>query len=123
MKNSNRNFGIVFFCFFVILGLWPKLNNENINLLFILISFIFLILGILNSKILQLPNKYWTKFGILLGKFISPIVMTIIYFFVVTPIGLLLRIFGKDILKLKKNLNKTYWIKKVKTDTDMKKQF
>ena len=114
---------LFFFCFFVILGLWPKLNNENINLLFILISFIFLILGILNSKILQLPNKYWTKFGILLGKFISPIVMTIIYFFVVTPIGLLLRIFGKDILKLKKNLNKTYWIKKVKTDTDMKKQF
>ena len=117
MKNipeigSNRSFGIVFFIFFLILGLYPIINNGEIRIWLIAISIVFLFLGLLNSKILSPLNIVWFKFGIFLGKIISPIVMIMIFFIVVTPIGLLMRIFGKDILNLKYNDNKSYWIEK-----------
>ena len=86
-------------------------------------NILFLILGLLNSKILTPLNKVWFKFGILLGKIVSPIVMGIIFFLVVTPIGLLMRIFKKDLLNLKFNKNNSYWIKKTEPKSKMKNQF
>ena len=128
MKNlklpSNRNFGIVFFIFFFILSLWPLLNNGEILKLPLILSIIFLLLGIFNSKILTPLNRMWMKFGLLLGSIISPIVMGIIFFGIITPTGFILRIFKKDILMLKKNQkNNNYWIDKDNSNNDMKNQF
>jgi len=127
MKNiktsSNKSFGIVFFIVFIIISLYPLLNQEDIRIWSLVIALIFFILALLNSKILTPMNKIWTRFGLFLGNFISPIVMGIIFFFVVTPIGLLMRLFGKDILNLKKNKFSTYWIKKTNHKSSMEKQF
>ena len=122
-KTTNKNFGIVFFVFFLILSIYPVLNNKIINFWFLSISFIFLILGLLNSNLLSPLNRTWFKFGIYLGKFISPIVMGAVFFLVVTPISLIMKIFNKDILSLKKNSKETYWIKKNGTISKMKNQF
>ena len=127
MKNiktsSNKSFGIVFFIVFIIISLYPLVNQEDIRIWSLVIAFIFFILALLNSKILTPMNKIWTRFGLFLGNFISPIVMGIIFFFVVTPIGLLMRLFGKDVLNLKKNKFSTYWIKKTDQKSRMEKQF
>ncbi len=121
--SSNRSFGIVFFIFFLVISLWPLINGENIRLSFLTISIIFLILGLVSSKILTPLNKLWFKFGLLLGKIVSPIVMGIIFFFVVTPTGIIMRLIGKDLLNLKKNNSKTYWIEKKNENSSMKNQF
>ena len=121
--SSNRSFGIVFFVVFLIIALYPLLNNEGIRIWSIIISLVFLILGLINSKVLNPLNKLWFKFGILLGKIISPLIMGLIFFLVVTPIGILMRILGKDLLNLKYNNNKTYWIEKSDTKSKMKNQF
>ena len=120
---SNRSFGIVFFVVFLLISIYPLLNGENIKYWSLLVSLIFLILGFLKSKILTPLNKIWFKFGILLGRIISPFIMGIIFFFVVTPTGLLMRIFKKDLLKLKFNNDKSYWIKKTEPKSKMKNQF
>ena len=120
---SNRSFGIVFFVVFLIIGLWPIINNGDIRNWSVIISAIFLVLGLLNSKVLTPLNKAWFKFGIFLGNFIAPIVMAIVYFLVVTPIGILMKIVKKDLINLKKNTNKTYWIEKKEIKSSMKNQF
>ena len=121
--SSNRSFGIVFFFVFLVIALYPFINSGELRLWSLLISIIFLILGLINSKILTPLNKIWFKFGLLLGKIISPIIMGIIFFCVVTPIGLFMRLLKKDILNLKfSNLN-TYWIKKEGPKSKMKNQF
>ena len=120
---SNRSFGTVFFMVFLIIALWPLLNNNGIRIWAFAIALLFLILGILNSKILSPLNKIWFRFGIFLGKFIAPIVMGIIFFLIVTPTGILVNLFKKDLLKLKKNNNKTYWIEKNDKNNSMKNQF
>ena len=120
---SNRSFGVVFFVVFLLIALYPLTNSEGIIVWSVIISFIFLVLGLLNSKILTPLNKLWFKFGIFLGEIISPLIMGIIFFFVVTPIGLLMRIFGKDVLNLKYNKNQTYWIEKNGPKSKMKNQF
>ena len=122
-KSSNKNFGIVFFVFFFLIGFWPLLNDQSYRLWAIIISFIFLILGLINSKFLTPLNILWFKFGLFLGKIVSPIVMGIIFFVVVTPIGVLMRMMNKDLLNLKFNNNKTYWIKKNELKSKMKNQF
>ena len=121
--SSNRSFGIVFFIVFLIVAIYPLINNADLRIWSLIISIIFLILGLNNSKFLTPLNKLWFKFGLLLGRLISPIIMGIIFFFVVTPIGLILRIFGKDVLNLKKNNSKSYWIKKNGPISKMKNQF
>ena len=121
--SSNRNFGIVFFIVFLIIALYPLIYNENIRLWSLIISLVFLILGLINSKILTPLNKIWFKFGIYLGKIISPIIMGIIFFFVVTPTGYVMRFLRKDILNLKYNNNKSYWIEKNGPKSKMKNQF
>ena len=121
---SNRNFGLVFFVFFLIIGLWPLLGTNEIRYWSIFFSIIFFLLGITNSKLLNPLNKIWFNFGILLGKMISPLVMGIIFFLVVTPIGVIMRVFGKDILSLKYDKkNKSYWIEKNGPKSKMKNQF
>ena len=121
--SSNRSFGIVFFVVFSLIALYPLTYSGEIRIWSAIISIIFLVLGLLNSKILAPFNKLWFKFGILLGKIISPIIMGIIFFFVVTPIGLIMRILGKDVLNLKYNKNQSYWIEKNGPKSKMKNQF
>ena len=122
--SSNRSFGIVFFIFFLIVSLWPILNNESIRIWALVISSIFLILGLKNSNLLSPLNKLWFKFGIFLGNFISPIVMGAVFFLVVTPIGFIMRFSGKNLLRLNKEKNRnTYWLKKDKYNSSMKNQF
>ena len=120
---SNRSFGIVFFIVFLLIALYPLINEENFRLWSLVISLIFLVLGLINSQILTPLNKLWFKFGILLGKIVSPIIMGIIFFFVVTPIGFIMRAIGKDLINLKYNNNKSYWIEKTGPESKMKNQF
>ena len=120
---SNKNFGIVFFIVFLLVALYPLINNQEIRTWSLLVSIIFLFLGLINSVILTPLNKLWFIFGIFLGKIVSPFIMGIIFFLVVTPIGLLMRLFGKDILNLKYNKNNTYWIEKKGPKSLMKNQF
>ena len=121
--SSNRSFGIVFFVVFLLIALYPLTYSGEIRIWSAIISLFFLVLGLLNSKILSPLNKLWFKFGIFLGKIISPIILGIIFFLVVTPIGFIMRILGKDVLNLKYNKNKSYWIKKNGPKSKMKNQF
>ena len=120
---SNKSFGIVFFIFFLLVSIYPLVNDENIRLWSLVLSIIFLILGISNSKILTPMNKLWFKLGIFLGKIISPLIMGLIFFVVVTPIGLIMRLLKKDILALKYSEQKSYWIEKTGPKSKMKNQF
>ena len=120
---SNRNFGVVFSIVFLIIAIWPILNQNEIRIWSIIISFIFLILGLINSKFLSPLNKAWFKFGLILGSVIAPIVMGIVFFFVVTPTGLIMKALGKDILGLKRNKNNTYWLEKDNSNNNLKNQF
>ena len=121
--SSNRSFGIVFFVVFLLIAFYPLVNDRSIHVWSLIISLIFLTLGIINSSILSPLNKIWFKFGILLGKIISPLVMGIIFFIVVTPIGILMKILKKDLLNLKYTNNKSYWIEKNEPKSKMKNQF
>ena len=120
---SNRSFGVVFFVVFLLIGLWPILKGNEIRIWSIVISLIFLILGIINSKILTPFNKVWFRFGIFLGNFISPIIMGIVFFLVVTPTGLIMKLLRKDLINLRKNNSSTYWIEKKDIKSSMKNQF
>ena len=121
--SSNRSFGIVFFLFFLIVSIFPLYKDGNIKIWSLIIALIFLILGLVNSKILTPLNKIWFKFGILLGNFISPIIMGLVFFIVVTPTSFIMKVFGKDLLNLKKNNKKSYWIEKSPIKSKMKNQF
>ena len=121
--SSNRSFGILFSIVFAIIAFWPTINGNPLRLWSIPISVIFLVLGLLNSKLLNPLNIVWIKFGELLGRIIAPIVMAIIYFIIVTPIGLFMRLIGKDLLNIKFSKSNTYWIKREKKVGSMKKQF
>ncbi len=120
---SNRSFGIVFFIFFLIVSTYPLIKGGEIRIWSLIIALIFLILGIINSELLTPLNKIWFKFGIFLGNFVSPIIMGIIFFIVVTPVSLILKLLGKDVLNIKKNNKRTYWIDKSDPKSKMKNQF
>ena len=123
-NTQNRSFGLLFFIVLLAFALWPLTKKGEINLYLISIALIFLILGLLNSKILTPLNKSWIKLGELLGRIIAPIVMGIVYFVILTPISLLVRLFGKDLIGMKFNNSlKTYWIKRKKHLGTMDKQF
>ena len=121
--SSNRSFGILFFIVFVIIGLWPLLNDADIRIWSILLSLVFLILGIFNSKILTPFNRIWVRFGIILGTIIAPFVMGLVFFIVITPIVIVMRLLGKDLLNIKYSNKISYWIKRDKNIGPMKKQF
>ena len=120
---SNRSFGFVFATVFFLIAIYPLINSGEIKNWSIIVSIIFLILGLINSRLLSPLNNLWFKFGIYLGKIISPIIMGIIFFLVVTPIGLIMKILKKDLLNLKYNSKKTYWINKTGPKSKMKNQF
>tara|TARA_B100000482_G_C12461303_1_gene241011 strand:- start:11 stop:388 length:378 start_codon:yes stop_codon:yes gene_type:complete len=122
-KNSNKSFGVLFFIVFLLIALWPLVKGDSLRIWSLLIAIIFLVLGLLNSKILNPFKKIWIKFGEILGKVIAPLVLSIVYFIVITPIGLFLRIFGKDLLGIKFLKKKSYWIKRDKDLGSMKNQF
>ena len=122
-KNSNRSFGILFFVVFLTISLWPLLKENDLRIWSFIISILFLILGILNSKILNPIKRVWIRFGELLGKIISPIVLAVVFFIVVTPIGLFMKILRKDLLNIKFTKDKSYWIKRDKDLGPMKNQF
>ena len=120
---SNRSFGIVFFIVFFLISLYPLLDDGYIRLWSLIISIIFLCLGLVNSNLLNPLNRLWFKFGLILGRIISPIIMGLIFFLVVTPIGVFMRLLKKDLLNLKMSKNSTYWIKKSGPKSKMKNQF
>ena len=123
-QSSNRSFGLLFFVVFLIIGLWPIKNGESLNIYFLTASVIFLLLGLINSKLLSPLNKLWIKFGEILGTIIAPLVMALVYFVILTPVSFIVRILGKDLLGLKFLKEKeTYWIKRKKNIGSMKKQF
>ena len=123
-RENNKGFGLLFFAVFSIIGLWPIINGGIPRVIFFPLAFIFLVLGLINSKILTPFNRAWVKFGELLGMIIAPIVMALVYFLVLTPISIIVRIFGKDLLKTKlSDNNKSYWIKRIKDLGSMDKQF
>ena len=121
--SSNKSFGIIFCIVFVLIAVWPVIHEGSLRIWPIPISFIFLVLGLLNSKLLSPLNLVWVKFGELLGKIIAPIVMIIIYFVIITPIGLFMRLAGKDLLNTKFSKDNSYWIKREKNIGSMKRQF
>ena len=121
--SSNRSFRIVFFIVFILIAFYPLINQGEVRIWSVLVSLFFLIFGIINSKILTPLNKIWFKFGILLGSFVSPIVMGIVFFVIVTPTSLIMRVLGKNLLNLKKGNKKTYWIERSKIESKMKNQF
>jgi len=123
-QSSNRSFGLLFFIVFIVVGLWPITKGETANIYLILISLFFLIFGLINSKILSPFNKAWIKLGEILGLIIAPIIMALVYFIILTPISLIVRMFGKDLLGLKfLKKQDTYWMKRKKKLGTMKKQF
>jgi predicted membrane metal-binding protein len=124
MKNQSsvKSFGILFFIVFLLISFLPLINSQSIRIWPLPIALIFLLLGILKSKILIPLNNAWIKLGEILGLIIAPLVMCMIYFIIVTPIGLLMKIIGKDLLGLKFLKTKTYWIDK-KEKFSMRKQF
>ena len=122
-KSSNRSFGLLFFVVFFLIGIWPLFNENDYRLWSLIISIIFLILGLLNSKLLNPLNNLWIKFGEILGKIIAPIVMMIVFFIFLTPLSFIIRLFGKDLLNIKFIKKKSYWINRKKDIGSMKKQF
>ena len=119
---SNKSFGIVFFVVFVVIAFYPLINQEESRLWALVTALIFLILGLINSSLLTPLNLLWLKFGMLLGKVVSPIIMGLVFFGVVTPTGLIMKLFNKDLLKLKRKDKKSYWIER-KNKSEMKNQF
>ena len=122
MKKNNITFGILFFVFFVIIGLYPFISNEPIRVWPVIVSLVFLIITIIKPNLFTFLNKLWIQLGILLGKIISPIVMGLVFFFVVTPIGIFVRILKKDVMGLKREAY-SYWINREDKMQSMKKQF
>ena len=121
--SSNRSFGILFGIIFAVIAFWPLKSVGEIRVWSLAVASIFLLLGLINSKLLYPLNFVWVKFGELIGKVVAPIVMALIFFIILTPIGLFLRLIGKDLLNIKLNQNKTYWIKRDKEPGPMKRQF
>ncbi|NCU47899.1 MAG: hypothetical protein EBW92_04190 [Candidatus Fonsibacter ubiquis] len=121
-RKNNITFGILFFVFFLIIGLYPLISNEPIRIWSIIVSLVFLTVTIIKPNLFTFLNKLWIKFGILLGKIISPIVMGLVFFFVVTPIGIFVKILKKDVMGLKRGQS-SYWITREDKIQSMKKQF
>ena len=121
---TNKNFGITFAIFFLIIGAYTWANdNKEISITFLVLAVLFLILGLMNSSFLTPLNKFWMKFGFFLSKIVNPIILIIIYYATIFPTGLLLKLLKKDILNLNiDKQKKSYWVNK-KNTSDMENQF
>tara|TARA_B100000929_G_scaffold157609_1_gene124831 strand:+ start:67 stop:462 length:396 start_codon:yes stop_codon:yes gene_type:complete len=122
--SSNRSFGLLFFIVFLLIALWSFREDINqIKIWPLTVSIIFLILGLSNSKILTPFNKSWHYLGLLIGMVVSPVVMGIIYFLLISPMGIFMRFIGKDLLKLRMDKTTSYWINKDRSKSTMRNQF
>ena len=121
-RKDNITFGILFFILFLIIGLYPLKSGGTTRIWSVVLSSAFLIITIIRPNLLSFLNRLWIQFGILLGKMISPIVMGLVFFFVVTPIGILIRILKKDVMGLKRGAS-SYWINRDDKVQSMRKQF
>jgi len=121
--SSNKSFGLVFFVFFLIVSLYPLFNNDQIRIWSLIVSLMFLLVSLIYAKVLTPLNIIWTKLGFLMGILITPIVMGTVFFMVVTPISIIMKILNKDLLNLKKSDKKSYWIEKSSQKSEMKNQF
>jgi hypothetical protein len=122
-KSSEKSFGIIFSILFFIVGVWQLLNFSEIRIWSFILSIIFLAIAFLQPKLLKPLNHSWIKLGEILGKIIAPLVMALVFFAILTPTSFLVRILGKDLLRLKFSKKKTYWLKRSKNITTMDKQF
>ena len=122
-KDNNKSFGILFFIVFLLIAVWPVIDSGSIRVWALVVSILFFLLGLINSKILTPLKHGLIKLGEILGKVIAPIVMGFIYFIIITPIGIFMRLLGKDLLNIKYNKNKSYWLKRIKNVDTMKRQF
>jgi len=122
-KTSEKSFGILFFIVFFLVGIWPLFNSDTPRIWSLTLSFIFLTVVFLKQELLKPLNSTWIKLGEILGKIIAPIIMAVIFFFILTPLSFIIRIFGKDPLKLKISKDNSYWIKREKNINSMDKQF
>jgi hypothetical protein len=122
-KKDNIIFGLIFFFFFLIISFYPLISGGVVRIWSVTLSLIFLIITIIRPNLFKYLNRFWIKFGMLLGKIISPIVMSLVFFFVVTPIGILVRILKKDVMALKRGASSSYWINRKDKIQSMKKQF
>jgi len=121
-NKDNITFGILFFILFLIIGLYPLTSSEPVRIWSIILSLVFLIITIIKPNLFTFLNKLWIQLGMLLGKIISPTVMGLIFFLVVTPIGIFVRILKKDVMSLKKE-GSSYWIDRKDKLQSMKQQF
>ena len=121
--SSEKSFGLVFSIVFLIISLYPIINSEELRIWALILSFVFLFVALFLSKLLVYPNKIWFKFGLILGSIIAPVVMAIVYFLTVLPTGVMMRLFGKDLLNQKFNDKETYWITRKDPIGPMKNQF
>jgi len=122
-RSSERSFGVLFFIVFLLIAIWPLLSGDPIKVWSLVISIAFLAIAFLKQELLKPFNSSWIKLGEILGIIIAPIVMGLIFFFIVTPLSLVMRVFGKDVLKLKISKDNSYWIKRKKNINTMDKQF
>ena len=122
-KSSDKSFGILFFIVFLLIAIWPLFGDGSIRYWSLVVAFIFFAIALLKQELLKPLNIAWIKFGEILGKVIAPIVMALVFFIILTPTSIIVRLFGKDLLKLKFSKDSSYWIKREKNITSMDKQF
>jgi len=123
-KPSEKSFGVIFSTVFLIVALYPLITSAGLRIWALVVSIILFLLAFLAPKVLLLPNKLWFKFGMLLGSIVAPIVMALVYFITVLPIGFIMRLLRKDLLKQKLDKNsKSYWIERIEPIGSMKNQF
>ena len=122
-KSSEKSFGIIFAFLFFLYGIWPLLSATEIRVWSVIAAVVFLALAFLQPKLLKPLNHYWIKLGEILGKIIAPLIMALVFFTIVTPISFIVRILGKDLLKLKFTNENSYWLKRSKNVNTMDKQF
>lgn len=122
---SERSFGIVFALVFTIIGLWPLWSGSgSVRLVPLLIAGVILGIAFVAPHLLRTPNRLWFKFGMLLGAIVAPIVMALVFVTTFVPIGLVMRLLGKDLLSLRQDRDaESYWIKREEQPRSMKYQF
>ena len=123
---SNKKFGYFFSFIFFIIALYSfYIKNQNIGYILIIFAVLLIAVTIIRANLLNPFNKLWMRFGILLGNIIGPIILGIIYFGMFTPYSIVMKVMGRDELRLKQKNNKSYWINRSQTllQTDFKKQF
>ena len=107
-----RNFGLLFIFFFGVLGVYGYIKNHNefIVFMWLLICVALIPITLLRPILLKPFNRAWYKIGHMIGKIVSPVVLGIMFYFLITPVALIGKIVGRDELRLKKHDGESYWI-------------